>query len=63
MTNREERYHKVSQNSSHEGICCSVNYCRSKTRAKIASLRLTVLQGMIWTSKAHFSLRIPSFEM
>ena len=23
------RYHKVSQRNSEEGICCSVNYCRS----------------------------------
>ena len=29
-TNRPERYHKVSQEDSDEGICCSVNYCTSK---------------------------------
>ena len=31
-TNREERYHKVSQDSSDGGICCSVNYCRLNSR-------------------------------
>jgi len=23
------RYHKVSQRNSKEGVCCSVNYCKS----------------------------------
>lgn len=27
-----ERYHKVSQKNSEEGICCSVNYCKLRLK-------------------------------
>jgi len=31
----EQRYHKVSQDSTQESICCSVNYCRLATKGEI----------------------------
>ena len=31
----QERYHKVSQKNSEEGVCCSVNYCKLRFRCDL----------------------------
>jgi len=54
-------YHKVSQSNSEEGLCCSVNYCRSTDRLLAISRGLIHRQGTTWTLKAGSILLMHSF--